>query len=56
MTGPPPYLKVWTRHCTVYYTIRVGFNWNDWTKCESLTVLITAAVCFTFLFVLFIIL
>ena len=56
MTGPPPYLKVWIRHCTVYYTIRVGFNWNDWTKCESLTVLITAAVSFTFLFVLFIIL
>ena len=56
MTGPPPYLKVLIRHCTVYYTIRVGFNWNDWTKCESLTVLITAAVSFTFLFVLFIIL
>ena len=50
MTGPPPYLKVLIRHCTVYYTIRVGFNWNDWTKCESLTVLITAAVSFYFLF------
>ena len=50
MTGPPPYLMVWIRHCTVYYTIRVGFNWNDWTKCESLTVLITAAVSFYFLF------
>ena len=50
MIGPPPFLKVLIRHCTVYYTIRVGFNWNDWTKCESLTVLITAAVGFYFLF------